>query len=77
MSYDRRACEDLPFTQEFLSLMLGVCRAGVTEAALILQAEGYIQYRRGHITITGKAGLKDYSCDCYAIIKEESDLLTA
>lgn len=77
MSYDRCACGDLPFTQEFLALMLGVRRAGVTEAALILQAEGYISYRRGHIRLLDKEGLKDYTCDCYAVIKTEFDLLTA
>jgi hypothetical protein len=59
MSYDRCACADLPFTQEFLSLMLGERRAGVTEAALILHAEGYINYRRGHIQITDREGLED------------------
>ncbi|HYG11189.1 MAG TPA: Crp/Fnr family transcriptional regulator [Pyrinomonadaceae bacterium] len=77
MSYDRCACEDLPFTQEFLALMLGVRRAGVTEAALILQAEGYISYQRGHIQIMDREGLEDYTCDCYEVIKEEFDLLTA
>ena len=77
MSYDRCACVDLPFTQEFLALMLGVRRAGVTEAALILQAEGYINYRRGRIQITDREGLEDYSCDCYEVVKAEFDLLTA
>jgi CRP-like cAMP-binding protein len=77
MSYDRCACEDLPFTQEFLSLMLGVRRAGVTDAAVALQAEGYITYRRGHIKIIDREGLEDYTCDCYSIVKEEFDLLTA
>ncbi|HEY0323058.1 MAG TPA: Crp/Fnr family transcriptional regulator [Pyrinomonadaceae bacterium] len=76
MSYDRCACEDLPFTQEFLALMLGVRRAGVTEAAVILQTEGYINYQRGHIKIIDKEGLKQYTCDCYGIVKEEFDLLT-
>jgi CRP-like cAMP-binding protein len=77
MSYDRCVCEDLPFTQEFLSLMLGVRRAGVTEAALILQAEGYIRYKRGHIQIIDKQGLEEYTCECYAIVKQEFDLLVA
>ncbi|HVF50482.1 MAG TPA: Crp/Fnr family transcriptional regulator [Pyrinomonadaceae bacterium] len=77
MSYDRCACEDLPFTQEFLALMLGVRRAGVTEAAVILQTEGYITYRRGHIKIIDRPGLEDYTCDCYDIVKTEFDLLTA
>jgi CRP-like cAMP-binding protein len=77
MSYDRCACSDLPFTQEFLALMLGVRRAGVTEAALVLQAEGYISYRRGHIQLLDKEGLEYFACDCYAIVKAEFNLLTA
>jgi CRP-like cAMP-binding protein len=75
MSDDRCACDDLPFTQEFLALMLGVRRAGVTEAALILQTEGYIHYRRGHIQIIDRDGLSDYTCDCYEVVKAEFDLL--
>ncbi|HYG79831.1 MAG TPA: Crp/Fnr family transcriptional regulator [Pyrinomonadaceae bacterium] len=75
MSQDRCACEDLPFTHEFLSLMLGVRRAGVTEAALILQAEELIRYRRGHIKILDRQGLEDHACDCYEVVKAEFDLL--
>ncbi len=77
MSQDRCRCEDLPFTHEFLSLMLGVRRAGVTEAAVILQTEGYINYRRGHIKIIDREGLEQYTCDCYKIVKAEFALLTA
>jgi CRP-like cAMP-binding protein len=73
MSFDRCVCEDLPLTQEFLGMMLGVRRAGVTAAAVHLQAEGLIQYRRGHITITDKVGLEAFSCECYGIIKAEFD----
>jgi CRP-like cAMP-binding protein len=75
MSQDRCMCDDLPFTQEFLSLMLGVRRAGVTEAAIILQAEGFIKYSRGHIEIIDRAGLKCHSCECYEVVKEEFDQL--
>ncbi|HKG45087.1 MAG TPA: Crp/Fnr family transcriptional regulator [Pyrinomonadaceae bacterium] len=71
MSYDRCKCVDLPFTHEFLSLMLGVRRAGVTEAAIVLQTEGYIKYRRGHITIIDKEGLEVHTCDCYAVLKKD------
>jgi len=77
MSQDRCACEDLPFTHEFLALMLGVRRAGVTEAALILQAEELIRYKRGHIKILDREALEDHACDCYEVIKAEFDLLTA
>jgi len=77
MSLDRCQCNDLPFTQEFLGYMLGTRRASITEAALVLQAEGYINYRRGHIKILDRDGLIDHSCECYPVIKTEFDLLTA
>lgn len=77
MSQDRCRCDDLPFTQEFLAMMLGIRRAGVTEAALILQAEEYINYRRGQVKILDRAGLEDYTCECYRIVKDEFDRLVA
>jgi CRP-like cAMP-binding protein len=75
MSQDRCRCDELPFTQEFLAIMLGTRRAGVTEAALILQAEEYISYRRGHVKILDRAGLEDFTCECYRIVKDEFDRL--
>jgi CRP-like cAMP-binding protein len=77
MSQDRCQCNDLPFTQEFLSLMLGTRRPSVTEAAIILQTEGYIQYRRGHIQIIDREGLLEHACDCYDVVKTEFDSLIA
>lgn len=77
MSEDRCRCEDLPLTQEFLAIMLGTRRAGVTEAAVILQSQGFIEYRRGHIQIIDRAGLEDSTCDCYAILKTEFDLVVS
>ncbi|HEX8721989.1 MAG TPA: Crp/Fnr family transcriptional regulator [Pyrinomonadaceae bacterium] len=76
MSEDRCRCADLPLTQEFLSLMLGVRRPGVTETAVVLQARGLIDYTRGHIKIRDRAGLEEHACDCYRIIKEEFDRVT-
>jgi CRP-like cAMP-binding protein len=75
MSQDRCRCDELPFTQEFLAMMLGIRRAGVTEAALILQAEEYITYRRGRVKILDRAGLEDFTCECYRIVKDEFDRL--
>jgi CRP-like cAMP-binding protein len=77
MSHDRCVCEDLPLTHEFLSMMLGTRRAGVTTAALALQAEGLIHYTRGHIQITSREGLESYACECYAMIKTEFDRVTS
>jgi CRP-like cAMP-binding protein len=75
MSYDRCACDELPLTQEFLAMMLETRRPGVTEAALLLQAEGVINYKRGHITITDRDGLRDAACECYLIVKAEFNRL--
>ena len=77
MTQDRCKSDDLPFTHEFLGYMLGTRRPGVTEAAIILQAEGYISYRRGNIKLIDREGLIEHSCDCYPVIKTEFDVLVA
>ncbi len=77
MSHDRCICDELPLTHEFISQMLGVRRAGVTTAALALQAEGFIHYTRGRITIKDRPGLEDFACACYPILKAEFDRLPA
>lgn len=77
MCHDRCLCEDMPLTHELLAMMLGVRRAGVTTAALTLQAEGLIHYARGHIQITNRQGLEEYACECYAKLKTEFDRVTS
>jgi plasmid replication initiation protein len=66
MTHDRVDGDELTLTQEFLSYMLGVRRAGVTEACGTLQRSGLIRYRHGHITIVDRAGLEAATCECYA-----------
>ena len=73
MTKDRLGAEEFPLTQEFLSNMLGVRREGVSKAAGALQAGKLIRYSRGVITILNRRGLEAKSCECYAIIKTESD----
>jgi CRP-like cAMP-binding protein len=72
---DRLPSLELTMTQELLGNMLGVRREGITKAAGDLQRAGIIIYRRGHISILDRAGLKRHSCECYAVVKAEHDRL--
>jgi Mn-dependent DtxR family transcriptional regulator len=55
--------------------MLGVRREGVTEAAGRLQEAGLIRYHRGQIAVLDRPGLEQRVCECYAVVKRESDRL--
>ena len=63
--------DELPLTQKFISQMLGVRRASVTEAALVLQKLKIISYNRGHIKIIERKKLEETACECYSSIKQE------
>ena len=73
MTNDRLGVEKFPLTQEFLSNMLGVRREGVSKAAGALQAAKLIRYSRGVITLLDRRGLEAKSCDCYGIVRAETD----
>ena len=75
MSSDGVGSDEVALTQEFLAIMLGVRRAGVTEAALEAQAAGIIDYRRGRIRILDRPGLEARACECYARTKAEYERL--
>ncbi|MDZ4740155.1 MAG: Crp/Fnr family transcriptional regulator [Alphaproteobacteria bacterium] len=75
MTRDRMQSDDFLLTQEFLAMMLGVQRQGVSIAAGSLQRAGLITYKRGNIKIFDVAGLKKRSCECYAVSKKEFDRL--
>ncbi|MBD1934052.1 MULTISPECIES: Crp/Fnr family transcriptional regulator [Cyanophyceae] len=68
---DRVGSNELQLTHEFLAQMLGVRRAGVTEAAHTLQQSGLIRYTRGNVTILNREDLEAASCECYEIINGE------
>ena len=69
MCHDRTESDELALTQEFISDMLGLRRAGVSSAAISLQEEGFIRYSRGHITILKRARLEAFACECYAAVR--------
>ena len=75
MSSDGIGSDEVALTQDFLAVMLGVRRAGVTEAALEVQAAGIIDYRRGRIRILDRPGLEARACECYGRTKAEYERL--
>ncbi len=62
--------DELPLTQELLSLMLGVRRAGVSMVLGALQAQGVILQSRGRLTVVDSAGLTARACACYRLLSE-------
>lgn len=75
MTRDRMQSDEFLLTQEFLAMMLGVQRPGVSIAAGGLQRAGLITYTRGNVAILDGLGLKKRSCECYAVSKKEFDRL--
>ena len=76
MSRDRIDSDELPMTQEFLSYMLGVRRAGVSVVANALQSTGAIRLSRGHLTVLDRAGLEEEACSCYRLIEDSRKQIT-
>ncbi|PTU32299.1 Crp/Fnr family transcriptional regulator [Stenotrophobium rhamnosiphilum] len=75
LSLDRLPTNQLTMTQELIANMLGVRREGVTDAAGKLQKLGVIEYSRGQITVLDRPKLEKLSCECYAVVKKETDRL--
>jgi CRP-like cAMP-binding protein len=75
MAHDRAEGDEYPMTHEFLSMMLGVRRAGITVAAGVLQKADFIRYQRGCIEVTDRSGLESVACECYGIIRRSQDQL--
>jgi CRP-like cAMP-binding protein len=72
LTVDRGCGSELVMTQELIASVLGVRREGITFAAGKLQQAGYINYRRGHISVLDRSGLERESCECYAVVRNET-----
>jgi CRP-like cAMP-binding protein len=75
MTQDRMQSEEFLLTQEFLAMMLGVRRTGVSAAASGLQKAGLIRYTRGNVNVIDRDGLMQRTCECYGVSKREFDRL--
>jgi CRP-like cAMP-binding protein len=71
MAHDRIGDNMLPITHEFLSIMLGVRRPGVTEALKALREQGLISYGRGQITVTNRKGMERTAGGAYGTPETE------
>jgi CRP-like cAMP-binding protein len=68
MIHDRAASDQFPLTHERLAALLGVRRAGVTEAARRAQGMGLIRYAQGQVTVLDRAGLEAAACECHGAL---------
>jgi CRP-like cAMP-binding protein len=75
MAHDRAGDDQFPMTHEFMSMMLGVRRAGVTVTAGALKHAGLIHYTNGHITVLDRPSLEAMACECYGNVQRQFDQL--
>ncbi|HEV7906456.1 MAG TPA: Crp/Fnr family transcriptional regulator [Pyrinomonadaceae bacterium] len=74
---DRLHAEEMHVTHEHMANMVGVRRAGITNAVGVLREEGLIKSERGTVTILDRARMEAQACECYAIIKEAIETFTS
>ena len=71
MTHDRVGSDEIQLTHEYLAMMLGTGRSGVTIAARRLQEAGLISYGNGIITVVDRHGLEGAACECYRVARTQ------
>jgi CRP-like cAMP-binding protein len=75
MAHDRAEGDQFPMTHEFMAMMLGVRRSGVTVTAGTLKQAGLISYANGRMTILDRPALEAVACECYGIVQRQFEQL--
>lgn len=75
LSLDRLPSNRISMTEKLIGNMLGLDAAAVTTATNVLQKEGLIHYDDGEIMVLDRSGVEKRSCECYEVVKKESDRL--
>lgn len=75
LSLDRLPSSRISMTEKLIGNMLGIDRESVMKAAGVLTDAGLIYYNNGDITVLDRAGIEERSCECYGVVKKESDRL--
>lgn len=71
LTHDRVGADILPLTHEFLGMMLGTRRSGVTVALATLRAANFITSTPGKIVVHDRPGLESASCECYEVAQKQ------
>ena len=75
LSLDRLPGTQMTMTKGLIANMLGVRRAGTTDAIGKLTDASLIRYQDGCISVLDRPGLERLSCECYAVVRKEFDRL--
>jgi CRP-like cAMP-binding protein len=75
LSLDRLPSSRISMTAKLIGNMLGIDRVQVSEATGVLDNAGLIDYKNGEITVVDRPGLESRTCECYGVVKTESDRL--
>ena len=62
-------------TEKLIGNMLGLDNTKVSRATSVLEKAGLIRYHEGEIMVLDRAGVEHRSCECYGVVKKESDRL--
>jgi CRP-like cAMP-binding protein len=73
IAHDCANSDRFPLTHEYLAMMLGVRRSGVSLAANVFKHADFIRYRRGWVTVVDRSGLESVACECYAANRSRLD----
>ena len=77
LSLDRLPTSQISMTAKLIGNMLGLETARVSAATDVLSKAGLIRYHDGEIEVLDRAGVERRSCECYSVVKNESDRLLA
>ena len=75
LSLDRLPSSRIVMTERLIGNMLGIDLVRVSEATGVLSKAGLVRYDDGEITVLDRPGIERRSCECYEVVKRESDRL--
>ena len=75
LSLDRLPSTQISMTEKLIGNMLGISSGDVTKATGLLENAGLIHYNSGEIRVLNRAGIEERSCECYEVVRKESDRL--